>query len=465
MDEQRRVMNWREVAKSLKLVTSHALLFSFTLLLLLKLCNDVVSFPWWIVFIPLWLFHVVVARSRFSIPAPLIPCDRYWVPFHSVVATPLLVAFELLLCIYLDGKYALNLKIVFSPLLALETAIFVDNARMFKALLPGDEVSVADAAILKALPHLWIAFSMIFFIAGTTFTLLKLCDDSELIFWWEIFLNYGFAQLFAFFTCTNWHNPLIHRHSQFSTTSSNLAISGYLDCYSGLDLSSNEEHEQSRRHSLQVIGGHVMKVPLIVFQILLFIRLQLSVSRYFSMPFVFSPLLLLQGAGLFFAVYRLVENIILKLHRGDGSPAYFKISSKAHDLFAFMHHGSRLLGWWSIDEGSREEQARLYCAGLSGYNTFSPDVVKKMSKASLTEEISKLQAALGEQIEIRKFSQEEYERLQNEKILCQICFEEQINVVLLPCRHRILCRSCCQRCKRCPICRIYIVQRLCVDEV
>jgi len=27
---------------------------------------------------------------------------------------------------------------------------------------------------------------------------------------------------------------------------------------------------------------------------------------------------------------------------------------------------NRLLGWWSIDEGSREEQARLYSAGDSG---------------------------------------------------------------------------------------------------
>lgn len=29
-------------------------------------------------------------------------------------------------------------------------------------------------------------------------------------------------------------------------------------------------------------------------------------------------------------------------------------------------HGVRLLGWWSIDEGSREEQARLYHEGASG---------------------------------------------------------------------------------------------------
>jgi len=27
----------------------------------------------------------------------------------------------------------------------------------------------------------------------------------------------------------------------------------------------------------------------------------------------------------------------------------------------------RLLGWWSIDEGSKEEQARLFQAGSTGY--------------------------------------------------------------------------------------------------
>ncbi|KAK2635870.1 hypothetical protein Ddye_030662 [Dipteronia dyeriana] len=76
-------------------------------------------------------------------------------------------------------------------------------------------------------------------------------------------------------------------------------------------------------------------------------------------------------------------------------------------------HAYRLLGWWSIDEGSREEQARLYCAEAPGYNTFSPDIVRKMPKSDLVDEIWRLQAALSEQSEITKFSQEECERLQN----------------------------------------------------
>ncbi|KAK5772499.1 hypothetical protein PVK06_048788 [Gossypium arboreum] len=46
------------------------------------------------------------------------------------------------------------------------------------------------------------------------------------------------------------------------------------------------------------------------------------------------------------------------------------------------------------------------------YNTFSLDSVKKMPKSNLVEEIWRLQAADCEQIEITKFSQQEFERLQ-----------------------------------------------------
>jgi hypothetical protein len=55
----------------------------------------------------LWLFHAVIARGRFSLPAPSMPHDRHWAPFHSVMATPLLVAFEILLCVHLEDKYGI----------------------------------------------------------------------------------------------------------------------------------------------------------------------------------------------------------------------------------------------------------------------------------------------------------------------------------------------------------------------
>lgn len=91
--------------------------------------------------------------------------------------------------------------------------------------------------------------------------------------------------------------------------------------------------------------------------------------------------------------------------------------------------------------------------------------MKKMPKKDLAEEVWRLQAALGEQTEITKFSQQEYERLQNEKVLCRVCFEAEIGVVLLPCRHRILCSACSEKCKKCPICRVLIEERLPVYDV
>ncbi|KAL2646669.1 hypothetical protein GLYMA_05G080300v4 [Glycine max] len=58
---------------------------------------------------------------------------------------------------------------------------------------------------------------------------------------------------------------------------------------------------------------------------------------------------------------------LLLLRSGVGGGIYFIFSSRAHDCFGFLHHGSRLLGWWSIDEGSQEEQARLYHEGAIGW--------------------------------------------------------------------------------------------------
>ncbi|PON75392.1 Transmembrane Fragile-X-F-associated protein [Parasponia andersonii] len=469
---QRRVMTWRRAGKSLHALVAHGLLFSFTISLVLKL-SCAVRYPWWIIFSPLWLFHVVVARARFSLPAPSLPRDRHWAPFHAVMATPLLVAFEILLFIYLQNNNVVTLKIVFLPLLAFETAILVDNIRMCRALMPGDEETMSDDVIWETLPHFWVSISMVFFIAATIFTLLKLCGDVAALGWWDLFINFGIAEGFAFLVCTKWYNPAIHRHSHIRESSSPSVVR-YLDWNRGLVVSSDDDQHQTGLCDLQDIGGHIMKLPLIVFQILLFMYLEGTPSgaRHLSVPVVFSPLLLLQGAGVLFAAYRFVEKIVILVHSGGsgrynevGSGRYFAIASKVQDFFGFLHRGSRLLGWWSIDEGSREEQARLYGVGTSGYNTFSPDVVKKMPKSDLVDEIWRLQAALSEQTEVTKLSQQEFERLQNEKILCRICFEEQINIVLLPCRHHILCRTCCEKCKKCPICRVAIEERLTVFDV
>ncbi|KAI4313974.1 hypothetical protein L6164_026917 [Bauhinia variegata] len=467
---RRRPMSWRRVAKSIQALLGHGLLFSFTLLLVLKV-DHFVNYSWWIIFSPLWLFHAVVARGRFSLPAPSMPHDRNWAPYHAIMAMPLLVAFELLVCIHLGSSYVVNLRIVFLPLLALEVAILVDNIRMCRALMPGDDETMTDEAIWETLPHFWVAISMVFLIAATVFTLLKICGDVAALGWWDLFINYGIAECFAFLVCTKWNNPKIHGNYNItepgsSTFSSSFSIR-YLDWDRGFVVSSDDVRQESGLCNLQDIGGHIMKIPFIAFQILLFMHLEGTPPGARNVPYwvIFSPLLLLQAAGVLFATYRLMEKVVILFHSGSVSQGYSAIASKAHDCFGFYHHGSRFLGWWSIDEGSREERARLYCTGNSGYNTFTPDTVKKMPKADLVDQIWKLQTSLSQQSEVTKFSQEEYERLQNEKILCRICFEEQINVVLLPCRHHVLCSTCGGKCKRCPICRVTIEEQMPVYDV
>nr|GEW22230.1 kinesin-like protein [Tanacetum cinerariifolium] len=364
-------MNWRRVAKSLQVFSAHTLLFCFTIMLLLKLDHFIFS-SWWIVFFPLFLFHLVVARGRFSLPAPSAPRDRHWAPCHAIVGMPLLVAFELLLCVFLESVYvlkvpAVDLKIVFLPLLAFEVAILVDNVRMCKALLPGDDENLSDDAIWETLPHFWVSISMVFFIAATLFTLLKLCGDIGALGWWDLFINFGIAECFAFLVCTRWSNPAIHRDSESREASSSSTSVRYIDWNSGLVVPSDDISEESMC-GLQDIGGHITKIPIIAFQILLCIRLEKrpNAASFIPLPIVFSPLLLLQGAGVLVSGSQLVEKNLVLLRNGARTGRYFVLSARARDCFGFLYHGSRLLGWWSIDEESREEQARLYCDGASG---------------------------------------------------------------------------------------------------
>ncbi|KAK9684400.1 hypothetical protein RND81_10G207500 [Saponaria officinalis] len=474
-ERRRYSMSWKKVAKSLQRLLAHIFLFTFTLLLVYKL-DHMISYSWWTVFCPIWLFHLVTARGRFSLPAPSVPHDRHWAPCHAVVATPLIVAFELLLCIYLESLQAfgvpvVSLKIVFIPLLAFQTIILIDNFRMCRALMPGDEEGLSDEAIWETLPHFWVAISMVFFVAATLFTMLKLSGDIGALGWWDLFVNFGIAEGFAFLVCTKWTNPLIHRRPYSTVSSASSSTMSYVDWTSGLVVYPEEDQNQDTLCGLPDIGGHLMKLPVIVFQVLLCMRLEGTPAgaRYIPLPVLFSPLFLLQGVGVLFAASRLVEKIIvILLYREGGQGHYFTYSEKVSDCLAFMHHGSRLLGWWSIDEGSREEQAKILHEGTSGYNTFCtypPDIVKKMPKKDLAEEVWRLQAALGQQTEITKITQQEYERLQNEKVLCRICFEREISIVLLPCRHRILCCLCSDKCKKCPVCRVTVDERMAVYDV
>ncbi|KAG9143828.1 hypothetical protein Leryth_011488 [Lithospermum erythrorhizon] len=365
------LMSWMRIGTSFQAFGAHSLLLGFSILLLFKL-DHTFNYSWWIIFLPLWLFHAVVARGRFSLPAPSVPHDRHWAPCHAVVAAPLLIAFELLLCIYLESTYvtgsvAVNLKVVFLPLLAFEATILVDNFRMCKALLPGDDESMSDEAVMESLPHLWVAFSMVFFLASTVFTLLKLSGGFDALGWWDLFVNFCIAEFFSFLLCMKWSNPMIHGNSNSQEASSSSSTITYLGGRSG-QLVSSEDHSDEGCCLLPDIGGHIMKIPVIAFQLLLCMHLEGTPPSAKSIPLrvVFSPLLLLQGVGVLFAASRFTEKIVHFLRSGGGSGRYFTISSTAYELFEFFRHGSRFLGWWSIDDVSREERAQLYSSGSSG---------------------------------------------------------------------------------------------------
>lgn len=418
---------WRRVRRAAQEAAAHALLLCFTVLLALKLDGIFLFRSWWVLFIPLWLFHAVVARYRFTLPSPALPQSYQRIPCHSIVATPLLVAFELLLCIFLEGhgESFLDLKLVFLPLLALEIITLVDNFRTFGALMPGHGETITDEEIWERLPHFWIAISMVFLLAATSLMLLKLCGDAVTLGWWDLFINFGISQCFAFLVCARWSNPMD-------------------------------------------IGGPVLIIPILIFQVLLCMRLEGTPSnaRFIPIRAIFSPILLLQVVAAIFAVWRFSEKLVIKLQDGITSERYISVSSKIDELFMLVQHGSRLIAW-SIDEHSKEEQAHLCYTNNVGYSTFCsypPEMVKEMPKKLLVKEVQRLQLALGEQSKVAKLSQQRCERLKNERILCRICFEWDICIVLLPCRHHVLCEPCSNKCQSCPICRVPIESKLPVND-
>ncbi|KAK3130030.1 hypothetical protein QOZ80_6BG0488020 [Eleusine coracana subsp. coracana] len=420
---------WGRVRKAGQGAAAHALLLCFTALLALKL-DGIFTRSWWVLFIPLWSFHAVASRCRFSLPAPA-SLQSCHVPCHSIVATPLLVAFELLLCVYLEelegnDEPIIDLKLVLLPLLALEIITLVDNFRMCGALMPGHGETITEEEIWERLPYFWVAISMVFLLAATSLMLLKLCGDAVTLGWWDLFINFGISQCFAFLVCTRWSNPM--------------------------DL-----------------GGPVLIIPIILFQVLLCMRLEGTpfYARFIPIRAIFLPVILLQVAGVSFALWRFFNRLVVKLQDGTISERHLSVSSKVDELSLMIQYGSRLLYWWSIDEDSKEEQAHLCYTNDTGYSTFCsypPEVVKEMSKKDLVKEVQRLQQALVEQTAMANHSQQQCDKLKIERILCRICFEKDIYIVLLPCRHHVLCETCSNKCQSCPICRLTIESRLSVHH-
>nr|XP_045610750.1 E3 ubiquitin-protein ligase XIAP-like [Procambarus clarkii] len=46
------------------------------------------------------------------------------------------------------------------------------------------------------------------------------------------------------------------------------------------------------------------------------------------------------------------------------------------------------------------------------------------------------------------------------RFYCKVCFTQEINTVLIPCRHMVICLDCVTRCDKCPVCRGDVVHLL-----
>eukprot|EP00897_Mesotaenium_endlicherianum_P002069 jgi/Mesen1/1890/ME000143S00939 len=426
------------------------------------------------IFLPVYAFHAVVARCKCSMPAPNTPHDRQWAPCHTLVMTPLLLAFEVLLCCYLvatEGgeKPPVNLVVVSFPLLLLQAIVLADNFRMCMVLMPGEDDNMTDEALWETLPHFAVAVSMVFFMAASIFSVLKLsgqpCCPVDLI-----------GEFFAFLLCMKWtnpHAPVAARlnsqsplpvlaaqgagggqlapsapspaptastpllssvlgpgagppNSQLgeSGDSQNSARSPRSDVGSDSSAADSEEEMSEFACGLPEIGGHLIKAGVVVFQVLLCMHLegQPGWAKKMPMGVLFCPLLVVQVAALMSAAVQLAECALLAYSADMG--ARLAAATKEHDPCSFLTRGMR-------------------------YSTFEatpPEHIRQMRKGELTEEVVRLQAAL-------------------EKVLCRVCFERDISLVLMPCRHRVLCTVCAEKCKVCPICRCAIVDRMAVFDV
>eukprot|EP00850_Spirogloea_muscicola_P010974 SM000066S20449 [mRNA] locus=s66:443498:445580:+ [translate_table: standard] len=227
---------------------------------------------------------------------------------------------------------------------------------------------------------------------------------------------------------------------------------------------------------VQEVGGHFLKAAVVAFQVLLCMHLEAEPQWAARLPMraIFAPLLVAQAVALLFAALQLVGGLHAACVGGrredgrrqrndadpDGALACFEFCS-------FATRGMRLAGWWSADDELRAERRGLAAAILPGYNTFQgtpPSHIRKMRKGELAHEVVQLQAALLDQVERAKVQKQELDRIQQERLLCRICFERDIAVVVMPCRHRVLCSGCASKCKQCPICRGPIDERMVVFD-
>ena len=95
------------------------------------------------------------------------------------------------------------------------------------------------------------------------------------------------AECFAFLVSTKWSNPVIHRNSRARETGSSSTAVRYLDWNSGFVVTPEEDRLQDGMCcGLQDIGGHMLKIPVIVFQVVLCMHLEV-IPHHVSLSYHF----------------------------------------------------------------------------------------------------------------------------------------------------------------------------------
>ena len=52
------------------------------------------------------------------------------------------------------------------------------------------------------------------------------------------------------------------------------------------------------------------------------------------------------------------------------------------------------------------------------------------------------------------------ENIENQRLKCKICLDNEVGVIFLPCRHLISCVSCAPRLRDCGVCRKFIKRKI-----